>query len=203
MNDPKAEPKTELEIEAFGPEGNRSRHLALAALYTGLATLPDPPKDLGRLGLIVRRLADGRREEPESVELTAAEGVPGDGWSRRPPRDLDAQLTVMRMDIARLIANGQPVSHFGDNLFVDLDLSAASLPAGTRLRVGEVLVEVTPKPHDGCLKFKKRFGQAALVFVQAPTDRAENRRGMHWRIIEDGRIELGDPIEVISRPGKG
>ena len=37
----------------------------------------------------------------------------------------------------------------GDNLFVDLDLSAANLPPGTRLRVGAAVVEVTPKPHTG------------------------------------------------------
>ena len=77
----------------------------------------------------------------------------------------------MRRDVAELIANGQPLSVFGDNLFVEFDISAANLPAGTRLRVGEAVVEVTPLPHDGCRKFHGRFGQDALRFVQAPATR--------------------------------
>ena len=76
----------------------------------------------------------------------------------------------MRHDVAALIANGQPLTLFGDNLFVDLDISTANLPSGTRLRVGEALVEVTPKPHNGCSKFEGRFGADALRFVApAPT----------------------------------
>jgi MOSC domain-containing protein YiiM len=109
-------------------------------------------------------------------------------------------MTVIRMDIARLIADGQPVTHFGDNLFVDLDLTTESLPPGSQLRVGEARVEVTPEPHNGCLKFKGRFGQDALRFVQAPATRPENRRGIHWRVVEPGDVSVGAAIEVISRP---
>ena len=84
----------------------------------------------------MRRHPDGGRETLDRVALSTEEGVPGDGWSRRPPRDPQAQLAVMRRDVAELIANGQPLTLFGDNLFVDLDLSAANLPVGTRLRAG-------------------------------------------------------------------
>jgi MOSC domain-containing protein YiiM len=59
--------------------------------------------------------------------------------------------------VAELIANGQPLVVFGDNLFVELDLSGKNLPTGTRLRVGGALVEVTPKPHNGCRTFNARF----------------------------------------------
>lgn len=161
----------ELQVEAFGPHGDSSHHRSLAELEKGLRLLPASPKDSGRLDLIVCRRSDGVRETPERVCLTPEEGVPGDGWSRRPPRDPEAQLAVMRRDVAELIANGQPLTIFGDNCFVDLDISAGNLTAGTRLRVGKALVEVTPKPHDGCLKFKRRFGQDALRFVQAKRTR--------------------------------
>jgi MOSC domain-containing protein YiiM len=132
------------------------------------------------------------------VRLSREEGVPGDGWTRRPPRDPEAQLAVMRRDVAELIANGQPLTLFGDNLFVDLDVSAANLPAGTRLRVGGALVEMTAKPHDGCSKFKGRFGQDALRFVQAPSTRSSNLRGVYWKVLEPGDVCVGDPIEVLS-----
>ena len=81
-----------------------------------------------------------------------------------------------------------------------LDLTAENLPPGTRLRVGEAQVEVTPEPHNGCLKFKGRFGQDALRFVQDPATRPENRRGIYWRVVEPGDVSVGAAIEVISRP---
>ena len=79
-------------------------------LKAGFRALPKAPKDSGRLALIVRRRPDGERETPEYVQLFPDEGVPGDGWSRRPPRDPLAQLAVMRRDVAELIANGQPLT---------------------------------------------------------------------------------------------
>jgi len=65
----------ELEVEAFGPEGDSSRHLTLAALEEALRGLPAPPKDVGNLALIVRRRADGAREMPERVRLSPSEGM--------------------------------------------------------------------------------------------------------------------------------
>jgi MOSC domain-containing protein YiiM len=106
---------------------------------------------------------------------------------------------VMQTGIARLIANGQPLTTFGDNLFVDLDLSAANLPTGTRLAVGEAIVEVTPKPHNGCSKFDVRFGNDALRFVQAPATRSENRRGIYWKVVTPGEVAIGDPVRVLHR----
>ncbi len=187
------------QAEGFGPPGDPERHLTQAELAAGLGALAVPPADSGRVALIVRRRPDGVRETPGQTRLTPEEGVPGDGWSRRPPRDPEAQLAVMRRDVAELIANGQPLSVFGDNLFVELDISADNLPVGTRLRVGEALVAVTPKPHDGCLKFKQRFGSDALGVVQAPTTRSQNLRGIYWKVVESGLARVGDPIQVLSR----
>src|SRR5262245_55559090 len=185
--------------EAYGPRGDASRHRPLAELEAGLRALAAVPKDSGSLALLVRRRADGVRETPGLALLSPEEGLCGDGWSRRPPRDPEAQLAVMRRDVAELIANGQALSLFGDNLFVDLDISAANLPAGTRLRVGGALVEVTREPHDGCVKFKGRFGQDALRFVQAKPTRGQNFRGIYWKVVEAGEARVGDPVEVLSR----
>ena len=185
--------------EAYGPRGEAAHHLPAEQLREGLRKLPELPRDRGRLALLVRRRADGVRETPERVRLDAEEGLVGDGWSRRPPRKPDAQLAVMCRPLAELIANGQPLSLFGDNLFVDLDLSAANLPEGARLQVGEAVVEMTPEPHDGCLKFKQRFGQDALRFVQDKATRSENRRGVYWRVVESGEVAVGDPVRVLAR----
>ena len=191
----------ELQKEAYGPDGDAARHLPLAALEAGLHALTRPPAAAGRLALVVRRRPDGVRETPERAHLTPEDGVPGDGWARRPPRDPEAQLAVMRRDVAELVANGQPLTIFGDNLFVDLDISAANLPVGSRLRVGEAVVEMTAKAHNGCLKFKGRFGQDALRFVNVAPTRALNLRGVYWKIVEPGWAGVGSAIQVLARGG--
>ncbi len=191
---------TELRKEAYGPEGRAAHHLPLAELETRLAALPVGPSDVGRVALILRRHPDGTRETPDRVQLAPQTGVPGDGWARRPPRDPQAELAVMRRDVAELIANGQSITLFGDNFFIDLDISAANLPCGTRLRVGDALVEVTPKPHNGCAKFGGRFGADAVRFVQAPATRHLNLRGIYWRVVEDGETSAGAEIRVVARP---
>lgn len=175
-------------------------HLSRAELAAAYENLPLAPTDAGRVSLIVRRPETNARELPERVELSPEHGVPGDGWSRSARRNTDNQITVMRHDVASLLANGQPPEIAGDNLFVDLDLSDANLPAGTRLRVGAALVEVTPEPHNGCSKFRARFGTDGLAFVQAKETRHLNLRGIHFRVIEAGEVAVGSAITVLSRP---
>lgn len=175
-------------------------HLAAAQLGARLGALVKAPGDAGRLHLIVRRRPDGSRETPQTVHLTPEEGLGDDSWNRRLPRNPEMQLAVMRRDVAELIANGQPLTTFGDNLFVDLDISAASLPIGSRLRVGGAVVEVTPMPHNGCSKFKARFGTDALRFVNAAPTRPQNLRGIYWKVIEPGEAGVGAVIQVLSRP---
>ena len=41
---------------------------------------------------------------------------------------------------------------------------------------------MTPKPHNGCLKFKGRFGGDALSLVQRAQTRDQNLRGVYWRV---------------------
>jgi MOSC domain-containing protein YiiM len=181
--------------------GNEATFLPLDVLCDRLAAARAAPRDRGRVTLLVTRVADGgRREQPARVVLTAAAGMPGDGWLRKSPDKPEAQLTVMQHDVASLIANGQPLPLFGDNLFLDLDLSATNLPIGSRLRAGAVLLEVTPKAHNGCHKFKGRFGSDALRFVAHPDRRSLNLRGIYLRVVEDGEVAVGDAVEVVMRP---
>jgi MOSC domain-containing protein YiiM len=187
----------ESQPEAYGPEGDPTRHLSFDELVARVRALPEPPRESARLHLIVRRHPDGVRESLDRAHLTAERGVPGDRWGRKLPVNPEAQLTVMRRDIAEVIANGQPLTTFGDNLFVDLDISAENLPVGTRAWFGNAVLEVTPKPHNGCLKFKGRFGQDALEFVQAKPTRNQNYRGIYFRVVEPGETHVGASISVI------
>jgi MOSC domain-containing protein YiiM len=104
----------------------------------------------------------------------------------------------MQAGVAALIANGQPLELFGDNLFLEFDLSVANTPPGSRVRVGSATLEVTAKPHNGCRKFQVRFGLDALRFVSDPQLRHRNLRGIYMRVLEPGDVSVGDLVEVIT-----
>jgi MOSC domain-containing protein YiiM len=183
--------------------GEPARFRSLGELEAALTELPGAPRDCGRVVLVVRRREGGRRETPDRVRLTADLGVPGDAWGRREHRTLDGQIAVMQADVAGLIANGQPLTLFGDNLFLELDLSAENLPVGSRVRVGGAVLGVTPKPHDGCWKFRARFGGDALRFVSQRDLRHRNLRGIYLRVVDAGEVAPGDAVEVLARPPGG
>lgn len=180
--------------------GQPDRHLPIDELEAGWAGLEPRPADIGRLRLLVRRGEDGLRDTPRRERLTAEHGLLGDAWGRSAGRNPAGQLTVMEFAVAELLANGQSLSLFGDQLFVDLDLSHANLPTGSRLEVGGALLEVTEKPHNGCLKFRSRFGADALRFVSRPDLRDRNFRGIYVRVLRDGEVEVGDVVTVKERP---
>ncbi len=166
------------------------------------------PADRGRLALIVRRPDVEQREVLASGDLDVEIGLVGDNWLTRGSRsradgkaDPDAQLNIMNWRCALLVAGSEErVPLAGDQLFVDLDLSPANLPAGTRLRIGSAVVEVTAKPHTGCAKFTRRFGLAAHRWVNGATGRESRLRGICAKVVVAGRITTGDEIvKVASR----
>lgn len=176
-----------------------ARFRALAELEAGIGSLPVAPSGSGSLAAVVSRTELGHRACLEPVRLTAEAGVPGDAWIRKEGATTGTQITVMQTVLAELIANGQPLALFGDNLFIDLDLSISNLPAGSRIAIGGALLEVTPKVHKGCKKFSARFGVDALRFVATPEGRARRFRGLYLRVVRDGEVSPGDAVEVLER----
>lgn len=175
-------------------------HLTRQELVDALRRLPAPPTDRGRVDLVVIRPESGLRLTPDSALLTPDEGVRGDRWRLLSENSLESQVTLMRADAARVFTNGQPPALPGDNLLVDLDLHENNLPAGTRLRIGAALCEVTAKPHTGCAKFAARFGAEARAITADPEFVEWRLRGIHVRVIEAGEVRPGDGVEVLSRP---
>ena len=182
-----------------GPWGDASKHLPREEIERQLADL-SPPKDRGVLVLLVSRADDGERSTPKRAQLSVEEGVPGDAWVRDAPGEYGSQITLMRVDFGKLVANGQSLTFFGDNLIVDLDLSVANLPTGTRLCVGSAVLEVTPEPHTGCMKYRKRFGKDALKITADERYRDLRLRGIYAKVVEAGEVSVGDTIAVAARP---
>jgi len=178
--------------------GDQATFQPLPLLEERLRAL-DTPRDTGRVTMIVRRGPGGRRESLDRVALTPGSGIPGDSWGRRTGRSPESQLTVIQSDVAALIANGQPLALFGDNLYMDLDLSNGNLPTGSRLRAGTVTFEISPLPHNGCQKFNARFGNDALKFVCMRDWRHLNLRGVYMTVVAAGELSVGDEVTVLSR----
>ena len=178
------------------------RHLNTEELNAGLEQIRQAPTDGGVLQLIARRPAIETRELLQQGQLDPDSGLVGDNWKTRgelatPKRSAnpEAQLTIMNARVANLVAGSRerwPLA--GDQLYIDLDLSLANLPAGTRLAIGAATVEVTPLPHTGCKKFVERFGMDAMQFVNSPVGKELCLRGINARVVKAGKIRLGDTI---------
>jgi len=185
----------------------RGVHRTTAELDAGLEEIRRSPADHGRLELIVSRPGPGLRAELAEAELDVTHGLVGDGWLVRGSRHTDdgsaevgRQVTLMNARAAALFAVDLARRALaGDQLYVDLDLSEANLPAGTRLQVGTAVLEVSPLPHTGCAKFVERFGADAGRWVNLGNGREVNARGINATVVTGGSIRLGD--EVSKRPG--
>jgi hypothetical protein len=170
-------------------------------LAAGMDDIRRSPATDGAVEMIVRRPAEDAREVLDVGELTLEEGLAGDHWKARGSRSTpdgssnpDCQVTLMNARVADLLAGGDrsvwPLA--GDQLYVDLDLSIENLPPGTRLAIGDAVVEVTEPPHTGCAKFSARFGSEALRFVNSPEGRSLRLRGMNARVVQPGTVRSGD-----------
>ena len=184
-------------------------HLDTAALEASLEHLRAAPADVGRLDLIVRRPAIGEREVLDAGELNLDEGLAGDTWNQRGSRRMpdggphpDMQLNLIGARTTRLLGGDDPAVRAlaGDQLHLDLDLSTANLPAGTRLSIGDggAVIEVTDQPHTGCAKFAARFGAEALRFVNIGEGKDLRLRGINAKVVVPGPIAQGDEVRKLS-----
>jgi MOSC domain-containing protein YiiM len=164
--------------------------------------LPPAPRDRGTVRLLTIRREPGLHETPEHVAVTVDGGLEGDrwahGWTERDP-DREAQVTLMNATVTELVAAGrQPLHEAGDNILVDFDISVEHLPPGSRLRLGDVVLEVSETPHTGCSKFAGRFGQDALRWANWRYWRERRLRGLNCRVVTGGTVRVGDTVERIS-----
>jgi hypothetical protein len=174
-------------------------------LIAGLDDVRAAPADAGIVRLIVRRPAVDARESLVEGELDIDVGLVGDTWVKRgdgtapdgsPARY--AQVTLMNARYTRLIAGDRDRwSLAGDQLYVDLDLSVANLPAGSQLAIGSAVLRISEEPHTGCAKFSARFGSPAWRLANSELGRALRLRGANASVVTSGTIRQGDVVSKV------
>jgi MOSC domain len=177
----------------------------MSELEAGLADVHQSPKDRGVLEMIVRRPQIGEREILDEGELDLSDGLVGDSWKIRSSKRTadgsphpDMQLNLINARLVALVAQDRSRWHLaGDQLYVDLDLSAGNLPPGTRLAIGTAVIEVTAEPHTGCSKFVERFGADAMKFVNSSERRDLHLRGINARVVRPGALRVGDTVSKL------
>lgn len=182
------------------------QYVDLATLEHGLDHIREAPADLGTLELIARRPAVDEREVVTEVRLDTIDGLEGDSWRVRGSSHTpdggpnpDAQLTVVNARASAAIAGDRDRwALAGDQLYVDLDISVANLPPGSRVQIGSAVIEFSESPHTGCAKFQSRYGNDSLRFVNSQVGRELRLRGANCRVVVSGVVRVGDTVRKLS-----
>ena len=175
-------------------------HLTMAQLETAVDHIRESPKDNGVVEMIVRRPNVEAREVVDEAHFDVKDGLIGDSWMYRGSSKTadggphpEMQVTIMNSRVVDLVAQVKerwPLA--GDQLFIEMDLGKANLPAGSRIAIGSAIIEVTEPPHLGCHKFVARFGADAMKFVNSPVGRELCMRGVHAKVVHNGTVRTGD-----------
>jgi hypothetical protein len=183
-----------------------TKYLSTEELETGLEDIYLSPKDNGVIKMIVCRPDVEKRKVLSEAKLDLTEGLVGDNWKARGNASTadgsahpEMQVNIMNSRVIGLLAQEKDRWQLaGDQLYIDMDLSAENLPAGTRLALGSAVLEITTKPHTGCKKFAARFGQDAIKFVNSPLGKELHLRGVNARVIQSGTFKTGDIVKKIQ-----
>ena len=127
-----------------------------------------------------------KHEVPE-IQLKIDHGIVGDAhagnWHRQV--SLLAQESVEKM---KAVFPDIPVGAFAENILTE-GLTLFTLPVGTRLRVGEVLLEVTQigkECHAHCA-IRQQVGDCVMP-----------REGIFAIVLREGTVRSGDTITVLN-----
>ena len=178
-------------------------HLTASDFQEKLPVILNAPKDKGVLKMIVVRPRENERTILKTCALSAAKGVHGDNWAEGCWKTLpdgsphpDVQIALMNYRVMEAIEDDHERQALaGDNLYVDLDLSETNLSSGDRLSIGSAILEITDIPHNGCGKFKQRFGEDVLKIINSAPGKANHLRGIYAKVVKDGIVSVGDMVE--------
>ncbi|MDO4619121.1 MAG: MOSC domain-containing protein [Lachnospiraceae bacterium] len=130
-----------------------------------------------------------QKEAVESAEVMEEWGLKGDAHAGKWHR----QISLLSYEKYQAFAEkGAPIHYgsFGENLLVS-GFDFRTLPVGTRLQSGEVLLEITQigkQCHSGC-EIYKIMGDCIMP-----------REGVFARVLKGGVLKAGDEMVLVSLP---
>lgn len=163
------------------------------------------PRDAGEVRLLCARPRPNARNFPGTLTLTRAEGVAGDfertrPWLELPEGGIDPriQVSIMSWRVLDLVWRDRDrIPHPGDNIAVDMNLTAENLPEGALLAVGSAVLRISDVPNEGCAKWKVRCGKAAYDWTSPPDRAALRLRGLFCEVVQDGVVTLHNVIRRV------
>lgn len=125
------------------------------------------------------------KKEVSGIEVRRNHGIEGDAHAG----DWHRQISLLGEESVDKVRNILPdikPGAFAENILTK-GLTLYELPIGTRLRVGETLLEVTQigkECHQGC-EIRKKTGDCVMP-----------REGIFAIVLEEGKIQPGDEISI-------
>ena len=150
------------------------------------------PKTIGEFGLPKQPVPELR------ITSTGAEGDYNHYRATTLKGDPDQAILLVTQELlSQLRTEGWPVEpgHLGENITLD-QVSESELRPGTRVRVAEVVLQVT-KPCDPCTELYSLpyvGARRGAEFVRALV----NRRGWYARVLIPGVVMVNAPVQILS-----
>ena len=123
----------------------------------------------------------------EEIKLRLSHGIEGDAHAG----DWHRQVSLLGVESVNKLKEAfpdLPPGAFAENILTE-GLILYELPLGTRLRVGEALLEVTQigkECHEAC-EIRKKTGDCVMP-----------REGVFAIVHEEGIVRAGDAVEVVA-----
>ena len=146
----------------------------------------------GRVVAVSASARKGEKKVPvPSVTLVPEHGVRGDAHAGPGTRQVSL---LAEESIAKMRKKGLAVGpgDFAENVTVE-GIVLPALAIGTRLRVGEALLEIT--------RIGKECHERCAIFLQAG-DCVMPREGVFARVVSGGKVAAGDAVEVVAGDGE-
>ena len=185
--------------------GQISVQVSANDLEAGLPHVLAAPKTDAAIAMLCFRPGFGLRTFPDSLSMTRAGGIAGERWLTHPwlkladgSPDPRIQVSILPTRVLDLVWRDRiGMVHPGDPIVADLDMTEANLPAGTLLQAGTAVLRVSDELNDGCVKWKARYGVAAMNWITAPDHLPMRLRGILCSIEQDGVVRMDDRIAVL------
>ncbi|SMX30785.1 hypothetical protein [Actibacterium lipolyticum] len=171
-------------------------------LMAALPHILDAPKDNAPIDILCFRPGYSERTYPDQIELCPDRGIIGERWANHAwLRNPDGsghpgiQVSILGARVFKAAVGGTAGNiHPGDTIIADLDTTQSNMPTGTRLQIGTAVLRVSEVFNDGCVKWRKRNGDAAKDWLVEPEHVPLRLRGLLCAVEQAGVIRKDDVI---------